>query len=55
MTLDLKNPFLLIDAGPSSCGKSTFVIRLLGCRGNFVALRLKILCGVKVKITPRIV
>jgi septin family protein len=29
MTLKLENPFTLIFAGPSSCGKSTFVIRLL--------------------------
>jgi len=32
MTLKLKLPFTLIVAGPSSCGKSTFVIRLLECR-----------------------
>jgi len=32
MTLKLKHPFALIVAGPSSCGKSTFVIRLLDCR-----------------------
>jgi len=31
MTLKL-HPFSLIVAGPSSCGKSTFVIRLLECR-----------------------
>jgi len=29
MTLKLKHPFTLIVAGPSSCGKTTFVIRLL--------------------------
>ena len=29
MTLKLQHPFTLIVAGPSSCGKSTFVIRLL--------------------------
>jgi len=32
MTLKLKHPFTLIIAGPSSCGKSTYVIRLLKCR-----------------------
>jgi len=32
MTLKLQRPFTLIVAGPSSCGKSTFVIRLLECR-----------------------
>jgi ABC-type lipoprotein export system ATPase subunit len=32
MTLMLQHPFTLIVAGPSSCGKSTFVIRLLECR-----------------------
>ena len=32
MTLKLQNPFTLIVAGPRSCGKSTFVIRLLECR-----------------------
>lgn len=32
MTLKLQHPFTLIVAGPSSCGKSTFVIRLLQCR-----------------------
>jgi septin family protein len=32
MTLKLQHPFTLIVAGPSSCGKSTFVIRLLECR-----------------------
>jgi len=32
MTLELKHPFMLIVAGPSCCGKSTFVIRLLECR-----------------------
>ena len=31
MTLTLQHPFTLIVAGPSSCGKSTFVIRLLEC------------------------
>ena len=29
MTLKLQHSFTLIVAGPSSCGKSTFVIRLL--------------------------
>jgi GTPase SAR1 family protein len=29
MTLKLQHPFTLIVAGPSSCGKSTFLIRLL--------------------------
>jgi len=32
MTLKLKHLITLIVAGPSSCGKSTFVIRLLECR-----------------------
>jgi len=32
MYLNLKHPFTLIVAWPSSCGKSTFVIRLLECR-----------------------
>jgi len=32
MTLNLKLPLTLIVAGPSSCGKSTFVLRLLECR-----------------------
>jgi ABC-type phosphate transport system ATPase subunit len=32
MTLKLQNPFTLIVDGPSSCGKSTFVIRMLECR-----------------------
>jgi len=32
MTLNLQHPFTLIVAVPSSCGKSTFVIRLLDCR-----------------------
>jgi len=32
MTLELKYPLTLIVAGPSSCGKSTSVIRLLECR-----------------------
>ena len=32
MTLKLQHPFTLIVAGPSCCGKSTFVIRLLECR-----------------------
>jgi len=31
MTLRLQLPFTLIVAGPSSCGKLTFVIRLLDC------------------------
>jgi len=32
MTLKLQHPFTLLVAGSSSCGKSTFVIRLLECR-----------------------
>jgi len=31
VTLKLQHPFTRIVAGPSSCGKSTFVIRLLEC------------------------
>jgi len=31
VTLNLQHLFTLIVAGPSSCGKSTFVIRLLEC------------------------
>ena len=30
--MKLQHPFTLIVAGPSSCGKSTFVIRLIECR-----------------------
>ena len=30
--MKLQHPFTLIVAGPSCCGKSTFVIRLLECR-----------------------
>jgi len=55
MTLKLKHPFTLIVAGPSSCAKSTFVIRLLQCREHFVTLRSKILCGVIVKTKSRII
>ena len=32
VTLKLKHTFTLLVAGPSSCGKSTFVIRLLESR-----------------------
>jgi len=32
MILKLKHPFTLLVAGPSSCGKSNFVMRLLECR-----------------------
>jgi hypothetical protein len=32
MTLKLQHPFTLIVAGPNSCSKSTFLIRLLECR-----------------------
>jgi len=35
MTLKLQNLFALIVAGPCSCGKSTFVIRLIECREQF--------------------
>ena len=31
MARKMQHPFTLIVAGPSSCGKSTFVIRLLKC------------------------
>jgi GTPase SAR1 family protein len=30
--LKLQHPFTILVAGPSSCGKTTFVIRLLECR-----------------------
>jgi hypothetical protein len=32
MTLKLKHPFPIVVAGPSSCGITTFVIRLQECR-----------------------
>jgi len=32
MTLKLEHPYMLIVAGPSSCVKYTFVIRMLECR-----------------------
>jgi len=32
MTLKLQHPFTLIVPGPRSCGKSTFVIRMLECK-----------------------
>jgi septin family protein len=32
MTLKLHHPFTILVAGPSSCGKTTFVILLLECR-----------------------
>jgi hypothetical protein len=32
MTLKLQHPFIFIVAGASSCGTSTFAIRLLECR-----------------------
>ena len=32
--MKLQQPFKFIVAGPSSCGKSTFVIRLLDCRAQ---------------------
>jgi ABC-type microcin C transport system duplicated ATPase subunit YejF len=38
MTLKLQHLFTLIVAGPSSCGKSTFVIRLLECRKQLCAI-----------------
>jgi hypothetical protein len=34
MTLKLQHPFTLIVEGPSSCSKSTFVIRQLECKGQ---------------------
>jgi predicted AAA+ superfamily ATPase len=32
MTLKLQHPFIILVAGVSSCGKTTFLIRLLECR-----------------------
>jgi len=48
----MQRSFTLIIAGPSSCGKTTFVIRLLEC--SFVALCIETWCGVIVKRTPSI-
>jgi len=52
MTLKLKHPFTLIVSGPSSCGKSTFVILCWSAGSNFDTLRLKILCGVSENNVP---
>jgi uridine kinase len=41
MTLQLQHPLTLIVAGPSACGKSTFVIRLLECRNQLCNTVLK--------------
>ena len=41
MTLKLQNPFTLIVAEPSTCGKSTFVIRLLECREQLCVIGFK--------------
>jgi len=41
MTLKLQHPFTLIVAGPSSCGKSTFVIRLFECREQLCDISFK--------------
>jgi len=41
MTLKLQHPFTLLVAEPSSCGKSTFVIRLLECREQLCDTELK--------------
>ena len=51
MTLKLQHPFTLIVAGPSSCRKSTFVIRQ-STRSSFVTLCLKILYGVSEDNAP---
>jgi len=53
MTLKWQHPYTLIIAGPSSCGKYTFVVILLVCGDNFFTLCLKILCGVMLKATPQ--
>jgi len=34
MTLKLQHPFTQFFAGPTICGKSTFVIQLLECKEN---------------------
>jgi septin family protein len=41
MTLKLQHPFTLIVAGPSSCGKSTFVIKLLEFREQLCDIAFK--------------
>jgi septin family protein len=41
MTLKLQHPFTLIAAGTNSCGKSTFVIRLLECREELCNIAFK--------------
>jgi len=41
MTPKLQHPFTLIVAGRSSCGKSTFVIRLLECRDQLCDIAFK--------------
>jgi len=41
MTLKLQHPFTLIVAGPSSSGKSTFVIRLLECKEQLCHIAFK--------------
>ena len=46
MTLKLQHSFTLIVQGPSSCGKFTFVIRLLQCREQLFDIMFKniVLC-----------
>jgi hypothetical protein len=53
MTLKLQHPITLIFAGPSSCGKSTIVMKLLVCRKQLCDVIENIV--VSVKITPRII
>jgi len=41
MILKLQHPFNIIVARPSSCGKSSFIIRLLGCREQLCNIAFK--------------
>jgi hypothetical protein len=53
MTFKLQHSFTLIVGGPKACGKSTFVIRMLECRGSFVTECMGILSGVSENNVPR--